>query len=124
MPPKKPAPRQHGIKGAYVGGNWVDIEDCGNLFNISNGSGEGNTEAAPRSRTKKSAAKKDGSYDVIIIGSGCIGAAIARELSKFDVSVLILEAADDVTQGATKGNSGSYFGTISFVYFVMLCDAI
>lgn len=50
--------------------------------------------------------KSDGSYDVIIIGAGCIGGAIARELSKTKCSVLILEAADDVTQGATKGNSG------------------
>lgn len=31
---------------------------------------------------------------------------LARELSKFKLSVLVLEAADDVTQGATKGNSG------------------
>jgi len=44
--------------------------------------------------------------DVIIIGAGCIGASIARELSKFQLSVLVLESADDVTQGATKGNSG------------------
>lgn len=44
--------------------------------------------------------------DVIIIGAGCIGASIARELSKYQLSVLVLEAADDITQGATKGNSG------------------
>lgn len=36
----------------------------------------------------------------------CIGCAIARELSKTTASVLILEAADDVAQGATKGSSG------------------
>lgn len=41
-----------------------------------------------------------------MIGAGCIGAAVARELSKTTASVLLLEAADDVTQGATKGNSG------------------
>jgi len=50
--------------------------------------------------------KPDGSYDVVIIGSGCIGAAIARELSKYALSILWVEAADDVSQGATKGNSG------------------
>ena len=38
--------------------------------------------------------------------AGCIGAAVARELSKTDASVIMLEAADDVCQGATKGNSG------------------
>eukprot|EP00947_MAST-08B_sp_MAST-8B-sp1_P005805 g5805.t1 len=45
-------------------------------------------------------------YDVIIVGAGCIGSAVARELSKTKASVLVLECADDVTQGATKGNSG------------------
>lgn len=48
----------------------------------------------------------DGSYDVVVIGAGCVGSSIARELSKYNISVLLLEAADDVTQGATKGNSG------------------
>lgn len=60
----------------------------------------------PRSRSTRNAAKPDGTYDVIIIGAGCIGGAIARELSKTNASILLLEAADDVTQGATKGNSG------------------
>jgi succinate dehydrogenase hydrophobic anchor subunit len=31
---------------------------------------------------------------------------VARELSKFRLSILWVEAADDVSQGATKGNSG------------------
>ena len=45
-------------------------------------------------------------YDVAIIGAGCIGASIARELSKYALKVILLERDDDVTQGATKGNSG------------------
>lgn len=45
-------------------------------------------------------------YDVAIIGAGRIGSAIARELSKYSLKVLLLECADDVSQGATKGNSG------------------
>lgn len=43
---------------------------------------------------------------MVIIGAGCIGAAIARLLSQYKLSILWLEAADDVSQGATKGNSG------------------
>ena len=43
----------------------------------------------------------------MVVGAGCIGGAIARELSKYKLSVLVLEAADDVSQGATKGNSVS-----------------
>ncbi len=101
---------QHGVGGAYVGGDWVNIEDCDKLFNIKNGSSRGacggDCSVCPRSRSHGSAAKSDGSYDVVIIGAGCIGSAIARELSKTKTSVLLLESADDVTQGATKGNSG------------------
>jgi glycerol-3-phosphate dehydrogenase len=99
----------HGSKGAFVGGDWVPIEECGDAFNITNGSGRscGNDCAAcPRSQSRRSAKRSDGGYDIVIIGAGCIGSAIARELSKTTASVLLLEAADDVTQGATKGNSG------------------
>ena len=103
--------RQHGVKGAYVGGDWVEIEDCATEFNIKGASHEtnkcgGDCSVCPRSRSRNVAAKQDGTYDVIIVGAGCIGSSIARELSKYQLSVLILEAADDVTQGATKGNSG------------------
>lgn len=100
----------HGTKGAYVGGDWVPLEECADKFNIKGGSGGedcGNKCATcPRSRSRKSAAKADGSYDIAIIGAGAIGCSIARELSKSTASIILLEAADDVTQGATKGNSG------------------
>lgn len=103
--------KQHGVKGTYVGGDWVDLEDCAEQFNIKGGSHEtnkcgGDCSACPRSRSRNVAVADDGTYDVIIVGAGCIGSAIARELSKYKLSVLMLEAADDVTQGATKGNSG------------------
>jgi len=99
----------HGTKGAFVGGDWVEIEDCPEKFNVKGGSNESCTKECakcPRSRSRNNAANSDGSYDVVIIGAGCIGSAIARELSRTTASVLLLEAADDVTQGATKGNSG------------------
>ena len=97
----------HGEGGAFVGGYWVPREECGDKFNIKGGSNERVAATpCPRSRTRHSAAKPDGTYDVAIIGAGCIGAAVARELSKTHASVILLEAADDVCQGATKGNSG------------------
>lgn len=45
-------------------------------------------------------------HDVIVIGAGIIGSAVARELSQFKGSVLVLEKTDDVCEGATKANSG------------------
>lgn len=97
----------HGENGAYVAGYWVPYDDCKTEYNIKGGSNENAKDGpCPRSRTRHSSEKPDGTYDVAIIGSGCIGAAIARELSKTTASVVMLEAADDVSQGATKGNSG------------------
>ena len=45
-------------------------------------------------------------YDVVVIGSGVIGAATARELARFDVRILVLEAGLDLACGATRANSG------------------
>lgn len=44
-------------------------------------------------------------YHVIVIGCGIIGAAVAMELSKYQLSVAVLEGENDVAQGATKANS-------------------
>ena len=96
----------HGDGGAYVGGYWVPLEQCSKKFNIKGGSDESAVPAV-RSRTAHSAAKADGTYDVAIIGAGCIGAAIARELSKTHASVVVLEAADgahsNIALEATEG---------------------
>lgn len=45
-------------------------------------------------------------YDVAIIGCGVTGAAIAYELSKYNLRVVVLEAENDVASGTTKANSG------------------
>lgn len=45
-------------------------------------------------------------YDVIIIGGGVVGCAIARELSKYKVSIALLEKEDDVGWGTSSRNSG------------------
>ena len=44
--------------------------------------------------------------DILVIGAGITGCAVARELSRYSASVRVLEAADDVAEGATKANSG------------------
>lgn len=44
-------------------------------------------------------------FDVVIIGAGVVGGMIARELSKYKLSICILEAKNDVAMGASKANS-------------------
>ena len=45
-------------------------------------------------------------FDIIVIGSGITGCAAARALSRYDVSVLVLDRGSDLSEGATKANSG------------------
>ncbi len=45
-------------------------------------------------------------YDVIIIGAGVVGGAVARELSKLRLSVLAMEKEEDVCCGISKANTG------------------
>ncbi len=49
-------------------------------------------------------------YDVIIIGAGVTGSAIARELSKWQLRIAVLEKASDVCEGTSKANSGIVHG--------------
>lgn len=43
--------------------------------------------------------------DVVIIGGGIVGTAIARELSKYQLDVVLLEKEPDIAMGTTKANS-------------------
>ncbi len=45
-------------------------------------------------------------YDVIIVGGGVTGAAVARELSRYEAKVCLLEKAEDVCCATSKANSG------------------
>ncbi|MCX0400112.1 NAD(P)/FAD-dependent oxidoreductase [Clostridium perfringens] len=44
--------------------------------------------------------------DIIVIGAGVVGCSIARELSKYNLDVLVVEKNSDVSEGVSKGNSG------------------
>lgn len=44
-------------------------------------------------------------YDVIIIGAGVSGCAAARELSRYQLNVCVLEREEDVCSGTSKANS-------------------
>lgn len=45
-------------------------------------------------------------YDCIVIGGGIIGCSILREMSRYNLSALLLEKNDDVACGASRANSG------------------
>lgn len=44
-------------------------------------------------------------YDVAVIGAGVTGCAIARELSKYDADICVIEREEDVCCGTSKANS-------------------
>ena len=43
---------------------------------------------------------------VAVVGAGVVGCCVARELCRFAVRVVVLEAGDDLACGATRANSG------------------
>ena len=43
--------------------------------------------------------------DVVIVGAGAVGCAVARELSKYEVSVIVVDQNEDVGGDASKSNS-------------------
>lgn len=45
-------------------------------------------------------------YDLVIVGAGVIGCAIAQRMGEFSGKFLVIDKADDVSQGASKANSG------------------
>ena len=47
----------------------------------------------------------DTAFDIAIIGAGAVGSAIARELSRYDLKVVLLEANSDVGMGTSKAST-------------------
>lgn len=43
--------------------------------------------------------------DVVVIGSGIMGASAARELSKYNLDIIVVDKEHDVSNGTTKANS-------------------
>lgn len=45
-------------------------------------------------------------YDIVIVGAGITGCAIARQLSRYDLAIACVEAGNDIALGSTKTNGG------------------
>ncbi len=59
--------------------------------------------ALPRSPRRSSAVTAQ--FDIAIIGGGVVGTAIARELSRYQLSTVLLEARPELGDESSKGNS-------------------
>ncbi len=46
------------------------------------------------------------SFDIAIVGAGITGCAIARQLARYENSICVIEAGNDVALGASKANGG------------------
>ena len=49
-------------------------------------------------------------YDVVVIGGGVIGCAVARELSRYQLKTCVVEREEDVCSGTSKANSAIVHG--------------
>ena len=50
------------------------------------------------------------SYDVIVIGGGVVGCAVARELTKYNLKIALLEKSVDICAGQSKANTAIIHG--------------
>ncbi|MDI9388716.1 MAG: NAD(P)/FAD-dependent oxidoreductase [Synergistota bacterium] len=44
-------------------------------------------------------------YDIVVVGAGIVGAALARELSAYDLKIAVIDRAADIPSGASRANS-------------------
>ena len=44
--------------------------------------------------------------DILVVGAGVTGCAVARVLSRYDASLTVIDRGADIAEGASKANSG------------------
>ena len=49
-------------------------------------------------------------FDVTVIGAGVVGCAVARELSRYDLRIAVIDRESDVCEGTSKANSAIIHG--------------
>lgn len=92
--------------------NWADIYRCGRTAVCKKSLGVLNDiklkgfHEEPKRPTLQDDAVDGQTPDVLVIGGGIVGCAVARELTRLDVSVLLVEKCNDVACGASSRNDG------------------
>lgn len=92
--------------------NWADIYRCGRAAVCKKSLGVLNDiklkgfHEEPKRPTLQDDAVGGQTPDVLVIGGGIVGCAVARELTRLDVSVLLVEKCNDVACGASSRNDG------------------
>ncbi|WBW97399.1 NAD(P)/FAD-dependent oxidoreductase [Oceanirhabdus sp. W0125-5] len=93
--------------------NWEEVVKAGYIAAKSNYKGVINNlkytdmKEIKYSKPKERDLSLEGkNYNVIIIGAGIIGCSIARELSKWDISILLLDKEEDVAMQTSSRNDG------------------
>lgn len=92
--------------------DWQMVSDFGHLVGklqgvrgvINNLKFEGQEEA--KEAIRKSVPNIKMETEILIIGGGVIGCGIARELSRYNKKILIVEKNTDVAEGTSKANNG------------------
>jgi glycerol-3-phosphate dehydrogenase len=64
-----------------------------------------NTSSRSDTSDTSAPAARETTYDVVVIGAGIVGSAIARKLAGYQLSVALLDGRDDVGEGTSKANT-------------------
>lgn len=94
--------------------NWQDFVAIGKMFVDKSGkrhvvndiSVKNLPQEPPQTPMLTDTKLADTNWDVVIIGGGISGCAVARELSKYNLKILLCEKHSDVAHGASGANDG------------------
>jgi len=95
---------QHVVDIGHIAGRIEGIKGVVNFINAKN------VKIVKKDKAEDiKIAKEKGvidSVDILIIGGGVSGCGIARQLSKFNKKILLVEKNSDLAEGTTKANNG------------------
>lgn len=96
---------QHVVDIGHIAGSLPEVYSIINNITV-----KGLKISKPDYSKEIQKAKKTGTscdVDVLIIGAGVSGCAVARALAKYQLRIAVIDMHDDVCMGASKANSGA-----------------